>query len=267
MRTAKVSLGRQGFTLVELLVVIAIISVLVSLLLPALARARKQAVGLVCRTQLKDIGIMYKLYMEDNDDRTVPNVYSMGRWSTVLGKYYMRYSSKVGGIRHSTDIFYCPIEWEKRLATKAAGITGQPNFGMDYQPNNMLTDGDTVSPHLAIFSKSTSWKMPATLPLVHDSSSDLTFAEMYDNPRKHMYPHNTLLKYGWNGGENDPRNLVTYRFGPAANHGPGINYLFCDMHVKMTLWPYEGTMANPEPPEYYYKFWHPLRNLSVPTHH
>jgi len=60
---------RNGFTLVELLVVIAIISVLASLLLPALASAKKAARRATCLANLRQIGIAIHSYAQDNDRR------------------------------------------------------------------------------------------------------------------------------------------------------------------------------------------------------
>jgi len=60
--------GRGGFTLVELLVVVAIISLLISILLPALNRAKEEARMVVCRTNLKSLGTAYAMYTADNND-------------------------------------------------------------------------------------------------------------------------------------------------------------------------------------------------------
>jgi len=58
---------RKGFTLIELLVVIAIIALLMSILMPALGRVRKQARATACLAQLKQWGLMFSLYCQDND--------------------------------------------------------------------------------------------------------------------------------------------------------------------------------------------------------
>ena len=61
--------SQKGFTLVELLVVIAIIGILIGLLLPGLNRARKQALKLNCQSNLRQIGIAIRTYLNDSGQR------------------------------------------------------------------------------------------------------------------------------------------------------------------------------------------------------
>jgi len=60
--------GRKGFTLIELLVVVAIIALLISILLPSLARARELAKRSVCAANLKGIGNGLVIYANSNAD-------------------------------------------------------------------------------------------------------------------------------------------------------------------------------------------------------
>jgi prepilin-type N-terminal cleavage/methylation domain-containing protein len=58
---------KRAFTLIELLVVIAIIALLMSILMPALAKVRKQAMSVVCRSRMKQWGTIFSMYTGDND--------------------------------------------------------------------------------------------------------------------------------------------------------------------------------------------------------
>ncbi len=79
-----------GFTLIELLVVIAIIALLMAILMPALQRVKNQAKAVACLARLKQWGLLFKLYTDDNNGYFAArngNIVST-LWMSAMRPYY-----------------------------------------------------------------------------------------------------------------------------------------------------------------------------------
>ncbi len=97
--------GREGFTLIELLVVIAIIAILAAMLLPALSKAREKARQISCMNNLKQLGITFSMYYQDNAERLPPS--KDDAWRNCIVKYLGKTNWYD---RPINKYFYCPSQ-------------------------------------------------------------------------------------------------------------------------------------------------------------
>ena len=80
---------RRGFTLIELLVVISVIALLTGILISTLSSARESARRTVCLSNVRQLGIALKLYIDDYEDRIPPRDDDGGSvWVDCLEPYY-----------------------------------------------------------------------------------------------------------------------------------------------------------------------------------
>lgn len=102
---------RGGFTLVELLVVIGIIALLISILLPALGKAREQAKRTKCLANIRSIGMGYQAYANMSKGR-LPMHEGGGSWLWDVPIETRDWLVTSGNTR---DIMYCPSNGDRNL--------------------------------------------------------------------------------------------------------------------------------------------------------
>ncbi|MDD2710981.1 MAG: type II secretion system protein [Verrucomicrobiae bacterium] len=93
--------GMAGFTLTELIVAIGIISILMSLLLPAVKQVRDQAKGLRCLNNLHQIGLALSQYVQDSNGFFPPpyDPAAFKTWPMIINN---------GGYINNKDLCLCP---------------------------------------------------------------------------------------------------------------------------------------------------------------
>jgi prepilin-type N-terminal cleavage/methylation domain-containing protein len=167
----------RGFSLLELLICVAIIATLLAILVPALSRARKASYAAVCANNLKQIGVAFSLYVQDNADRlpapqqmfTMNADWKFGGIDFVgvdrtpvasamrpLNRYV---DDRVGVAAKGESLFSCPADvgvWERRSTRN-----GEPGpsllparscfqtFGNSYRANLLLLDKTSSGNHAA----------------------------------------------------------------------------------------------------------------------
>ncbi len=147
------SLHRRAFTLVELLVVIAIIAILAAILFPVFARAREQARKSSCLSNLKQMGLATKMYVQDYDE-TLPR-YSVATsptayWPNLIDPYVK-----------NRMMWFCP-SYERSVTNPSAnastygtnyGIIGK-NIAEFSRSSELLMFADTEGAYVGSDSKS-----------------------------------------------------------------------------------------------------------------
>jgi prepilin-type N-terminal cleavage/methylation domain-containing protein/prepilin-type processing-associated H-X9-DG protein len=117
-----------AFTLIELLVVIGIIGVLIGILLPATARARREARKVACKAQLANISAAMQMYLNENAGWYPSAPYSPAfnpNKLPLVSEYLLRYVTKLpqADIPIVSQLFHCPADDDETQTFKEFGLS------------------------------------------------------------------------------------------------------------------------------------------------
>ncbi|MEP6664160.1 MAG: prepilin-type N-terminal cleavage/methylation domain-containing protein [Verrucomicrobiota bacterium] len=232
--------ARTGFTLIELLVVIAIIAILAALLLPALSNAKKKAQKTSCVSNLKQIGLAFQIWADDNNDWLPPGQDSPFGLFTgqrtdyqedgVDPKYryqlvyylaeYMHLPKPDAQLR-SAPVFFCP--GSRSYTTSDTDFTGRICYGVT--STNYYKD-DAGVPKLSFNPFGYPVFDPGTFDTSGSKPSRISRIAQEHSPSE-VYSLVDLDKVAI------PEDYVAWRkqLPEQPVHGPKRNYLYFDLHV------------------------------------
>jgi prepilin-type N-terminal cleavage/methylation domain-containing protein/prepilin-type processing-associated H-X9-DG protein len=258
------SARREAFTLIELLVVIAIIAILAAMLLPALSSAKAAGYMAKCKSNQKQIGIAFTLYLDDNQD-----VYPAGAcdgadnsqytWDTTIHPY-------IGGNPHLSQavldsgavdqtlvsqILRCPADMGGDSGWTTTDLSvGRRTYGMNYINNEWgdpvefgsappkQTDGlgvyynaNTTHAGCPGYKATVLYQPAGTINIVEQPSGDNTCGNVW--PAISVAPAGT--ETGQGTGELyqiDVKDTVNQGAALYKLQNKHFNYLFFDGHVE-----------------------------------
>jgi len=211
--------NRDGaFTLIELLVVIAIIALLMGILVPVLHKAREQGKDVICRSNLRQIGIGASLYAEEWDLHVPRGSAEKTAWYMLFMPFLAQ--KPVNNDYRTVEIYRCP-SYPDKDQTVCYVVNG-----WDFTDRNDKTGSEIrTSSRLTICTRRTE-----TLYLVDNENGSWRpiIRSATDTP-------NVYLLDVWNPGHmplSESHDTWTGRRVARARHRNGCNCLYLDWHVE-----------------------------------
>ncbi|MCC7349007.1 MAG: type II secretion system protein [Phycisphaerales bacterium] len=204
----------KGFTLVELLVVIGIIALLISMLLPALGKARESAKRAACASNLRQVGLLWQMYANEHKGFFPDHGIGFGNWTLITPDLHDIFDNQY---KFNHRAFYCP-DWN----TDVNG--GDPDYlwanpRTDTTPHTYtvgysiyMPQGNTIAWNNALGNK-----LPPLMKNSDKRAAEIPLA--FDETNLYGPPYNSTITYGYS---------THYSKGPKPDGG---NALFGDGHV------------------------------------
>lgn len=145
--------GVKGFTLIELLVVIAIIAIIAAMLLPGLSRAKESASRTRCMSNLKQLELALKLYMDDNRALFPPRS-DIVRWPMELLDFY-----------RNTNLVACPTDLRRGIPPANLGASSPKYFADNSLRSYIMNGWNDVFPSAIVSNPRQEFSMKESLVL------------------------------------------------------------------------------------------------------
>jgi prepilin-type N-terminal cleavage/methylation domain-containing protein/prepilin-type processing-associated H-X9-DG protein len=221
----------DAFTLIELLVVISIISLLIAILLPALASARQAARGIKCGANQHQLGVLMMIYANDNKDYAPPSTapgsgYSFwqggwaGRLAASIDSQYVGIHTRAKMYAYFSGkgkIYICPSN-----PNAPATIGGENSYAKNYLINSQIVGrmntSTTFQPLSGIWGK----LGPVRVASVIRPSSTFLLIEQWETYEICNTSNDGKASPNWTGVLDFP-----------AHNSDSRNYLFADGHTML----------------------------------
>ena len=200
--------NRHGFTLLELLVVVFIIALLLSMLLPALSRAKGVAQRIHCVNSLRQLELALTMYSHEHEDQFPPRRNHPNRWIDLLKPYYVE-----------TNLLACPAKRAEEI-TKHSYLFNSFN---DYF-ERALSSNDFTTMYMTH-----AWPHGMKEEAVPDPSSTIVFGEK-EPTSDHV--HMDMFQ----GSGNDLEEVDHGRHNLGNIRSGGSNFAFADGSVGFLLY-------------------------------